>query len=406
MSGQILSIWFFKLRWFAFVGQILVLAIAVFYLKLSINWKAISTLLSLIPISNLLMGSKYFKNYSSVNNTGIVLLLDTLILTGILYYSGGPSNPFTIVYFLHVVLAAILLNNYWLWLITFLCSSCFASLFFKSVEIHELGHHAHHSGLTLHLYGMLFAFVLVAFLSAYFLNKINRELNNQAKKLLRLENAAINQQKLAILASITANAAHELNTPLGTISIIAKELEKSSLCKSNADLSDDIKILTSESKRCKEILNNLSEKTGDQLGETLQSIKLDDLINLAIKNISSDKITVTGDLDSVIENIPIKAITQSLKALTQNAIEANSKTIQIKCTRNNKGYNLRISDDGEGISLENIDRIGEPFFTTKFGQGMGLGVYLCKLAVEQLGGSLNITSKPSKGTIIDFFIPQ
>ena len=403
------SNWLINLRWFAFIGQVFVLFLSVFVFKLSIPWKSISLVLILIPVSNLI-----FKKFESKINykiiTGSLIVLDIFLLTAVLAFAGGPSNPFTIFYFLGVVLAALLLDSTWTWATAAISSLGFGILFIFSIPVPEWSHHGENMGLSLHLHGMLAAYLSAAFISAYFLNKIALELKTRERKLERLENIAANQKKLAALTTITANAAHELNTPLSTIAVICHELNKSiHKVTDNKAFIEDINLLTEETARCKNIIINLSEKTGDLLGETPANVSLSDLLNEIVLTFSDNAVINLNTIDQVIKNIPKRALTQAIKAVTKNAIEAseiNPAKIEITCSKQRDTIEIKISDNGKGMSQEILERIGEPFYSTKpANNGMGLGIYITKLTLQQLGGHITFDSKINFGTTVTITLP-
>lgn len=403
MEKGIRSLWFIRLRWFAFLGQLLVLALAVGHFALSLPWISIAISLSLIPLSNITAQMSIKKYFSEKLLVGGLLALDTFILTAILCLAGGPTNPFTIVYLLHVVLAAVMLTPVWTWGIAILSSFGFGVLFLLSIPVPEWESHGAHHGLSLHLHGMLFAYIVVALLVAHFLSKIVGELQRKERKLQRLETLEANQQRLASLTTITANAAHELGTPLSTIAVVSHELGRMLLKRdADRDLLDDIALLKNETARCKAIIQELSERTGDLIGEVPQSLRVQDLLHDAIRPIKSDcEIKIIGSVE-IFMRVPRKALVLAVRALVKNAVEAtngDNKPIEIEAQINGAEILLEIRDSGIGMDGEALERIGEPFFSTKGqGKGMGLGVYLSKLTVEQLGGSLVFKSIYSHGT--------
>jgi two-component system, sensor histidine kinase RegB len=411
MEREISPRWFVGFRWLAFAGQLLVLGIAVIAFKLTLPWMEIAALLLLIPASNLLFHTRTAKRFSETQVIGGLLVLDTLLLTGVLHQAGGPTNPFTIVYLLHVVLAAVMLGTSWTWAIAVLSSCGFGALFVGSRAVPEWDSHGAHHGFSLHLHGMLIAYIIVALLAAYFLNRIVGDLRKKERAFERLKNTAINQQKLASLTTIVGGAAHELGTPLATIAVVTHELERSIKHRySDPDLLDDVALLNQETARCKKVLQDLSERTGDLLGEAPQAVTVSDLLQDAIEPLRLKlPFSVHGKVDSLIPRVPRKSLTLAIRALVKNAFEASQSTgkpVEILATESGQRMILEIQDSGTGMDAETLERVGEPFFSSKQpGHGMGLGVYLSRLTVEQLGGSLTINSQPGRGTKVKLMFP-
>ena len=390
--------------------MVLVLAVQAF--RLTIPWHIIAALIALNPLSSLAAQLPTFRTVSERNLIGLLLLLDTLIHTAILCLAGGPTNPFTIVYLLYVVLAAVVLTAAWTWIIAFFSSVGFGALFLFSQAIPEWNHHGPHHGFSLHLYGMLAAYVTVAVLVSYFLNRIVGELRRKERRLQQLEQMAANQQRLTSLTTMAAGAAHELGTPLATIAIVSHELERS-LKKElphHVGLLEDIALLKSETARCKRLLQELSEKSGDLLGEQPQMLKVADLVEEAIAPLKYENAPlIEGDTEFILEQAPRKALAVAVRALIKNALEASesSDAVVVSSQFSADDFTLEVLDRGSGMSEEILERVGEPFFSTKGpDRGMGLGIYLARLTAEQLGGSLTFASVHGQGTSARLVLPR
>lgn len=412
MVGTDLSHAFIRFRWCAFIGQLLVLFFATYFFGLTLPQTVIISWLLLIPATNLCIYWRPIRHFSERTLVGCLLVIDTGILTAVLCEAGGATNPFTIVYLLHVVLAAIMLNPIWAWSIAAFSSLGFALLFIFPRPVPEWEIHGVHQGFSLHLHGMLFAYITAAAIVAYFLNKIAGDLRNKEQKLQRFQYLAANQQRLAALTAITAGAAHELGTPLSTIAVIGRELELAIAKRCpDYDLLEDLSLLKSETLRCKDVLQQLAEKTGELFGEAPQSVTVSQLIQDAVAslNTASAGFNVSGAVDIVLFKVPKRALALTLRALIKNSLEASGPTRSpVEITAQDKGAAvlLEISDRGVGMDAATIERIGEPFFSTKkVGNGMGLGVYISKLTVEQLGGSLVFQSTQGQGTCARLTLP-
>ncbi len=409
-----LSIWFIRLRWFAFIAQIIILASTVLFFKVEVNWQKIALILSALPLSNIITTQFLVKKFSAQAITICLIFLDTIILSAILYLSGGPANPFTIVFLLHLVLTAVLLDERWTWVMALTTCAAYVFLFFFSPETGS--DHQHHHGssnsFSLHLYGMLFAFITVAVLVAYFLNKIITELRLKELRLQKLEQLAVNSQRLASLVTITAGTAHELGTPLSTIAVVCKELElELKNLNPSPEILEDLHLIQQEVGRCKDYLSNLSEKTGDLTGETHQSISARDLISQIIAPLynKNHRFEIEGSADHILNLIPVKSLTIAIRALVKNSLDASSGSIKNVTIRHQiiNNYNqIEIIDFGLGMDPETLEMIGEPFFSQKDSKdGLGLGVYLSKLVANQIGGELTFTSTISQGTCAKFRFP-
>jgi two-component system sensor histidine kinase RegB len=222
---------------------------------------------------------------------------------------------------------------------------------------------------------------------------------------------ALGQKQLASLTTLSAGAAHELSTPLGTMAIAVCELERElENCGLNKNFVQDLELIKSQLKRCKDILGQMSARSGE-LEDSSEQTSLAQYFSGLEEDFNKkfgNKIVLERLKDDRITAFPQQAVTQSFFALVKNAIEASPENKQVSIRPVLKGENLKvqITDNGSGMSEKILSRVGEPFFTTKeIGQGMGLGVFLTKLTIEHLGGEINYFSKEGKGTTVEVDIP-
>ena len=259
---------------------------------------------------------------------------------------------------------------------------------------------------------MWIAFVVAVTLITFFTEKIADSLRTREQEVLILRDQVSKNERLASLVTLAAGAAHELGTPLGTIAVVARELERyaATFDNSNAVL-QDAKLIRSEVDRCCRILEQMSVRSAEPLGETPISIHLHDLLTQVIDQFPEAsrnllKISVAGeDLCAV---LPKKATTQSLVALIQNALDANvgQRPIHIHASEESGFLQIAVQDRGEGMPTQVLRRIAEPFFTTKEpGKGMGLGTFLVSTFAERLGGRVLFDSTPGSGTTATLQLP-
>lgn len=394
--------WFLRLRLFAFLAQIAILVTAIYYYKINLPIVAITTILILIPITHIACISINLPSWVCRESTKPLLIFDTLLLTALLFLSGGPSNPFSLVYLVHVVLAAVLLNSLWTWIITWLSIICFAFLYLKTPPLVM-----HHAGImTMHLHGMLVSYIVVAILVTYFLNKILSELNfSKSKQRDLLEN----QRRLAAITTLSTHAAHELNTPLSSIALIAHELDqlvsKAGRFKAS-QIRSDVALLKNEVKRCSSIIEQFCLNTANIGGEAPQYTAVNELL-LEVQqslNLSIIKVCILGipNGEFLIQKRP--AI-WALNALVRNALEASyanssNPKVEIDVRYIDDQLKFNIIDYAGGISKIDLEKIREPFYTTKTtGVNLGLGVYIAQMVAMQLKGSLEYKSTLGVGTV-------
>ncbi len=397
-------LWFTKYRRIAVVTQLLlfVLLFNLTRIKLSLWGFGLSVLTS--ALVSLLVESK-IKSFTP-RRLGLLLILDTLLLTAMLYFSGGANNPFSVFFIAQVALAAILIGERWTWILALLSSVFYGALFFFYVEIPVLSSHGGHGGhsFSIHLQGLWVAFAILAATQAFFFTKIVRALKEREMALRELSIRAERSERLASVTALAANAAHELNTPLSSIKLTAGEIVEKLNRVSGVDAAkSDAALILSEVTRCGAILSRLRQEAGDLEGQIKEEIPLE-VIGMDLKKRFYGKGAERIQIDESALNLSLRApkrpLSEALGALVKNGLEAApTGAVTIFAKRDKHTQEISVKDSGPGINKEILPRIGEPFFTTKEGgRGLGLGVFLARSLIEKLGGELILQSESGSGT--------
>lgn len=403
--------WLVWLRWGAIIGQLIVFLIAQFVLKMGLDAKAFAVLSLLGIVLNLLptLLNRYLHDRSIIK---LIIISDLILLTLMLYYYGGHTNPFSTVYLIHVVLTALSLGQIWSWVVFVLSALAYAVLSFYYIPVASLDLHQHsQQTFSLHLNGMLLAFTLIGALLTYFLSRLTSELSKQSEQILRLTKQSADQHKLIALTNLAAGAAHELRTPLATILIANHEMHRSVQIRNASDpILQDIKLISAELERCHAILNSMAINCGELSGESAKVIELNTLAETLVSYWSNRSKGLEFILTNNCTNLSIttfeQALLNSLNALIKNGYEANSPKLELKIEKEGDNIVFHVVDFGEGISSDVIDRIGEPFFSLKPpGHGMGLGLFLVKLYAARVNGSFTFCSKLRQGSSAKLTIP-
>jgi len=354
------------------------------------------------------------------------MVLDICQLTLLLYNSGGPMNPFTFLYLVHVALAAVLMRQRWSWSLTVLTIVCYAALFVarhnetaafseKASVVPlclELGGGMNADSVHMHLQGMWVAFSLTALFIVFFVGKIQKALARHHQTIDRLRREKLKTEKLASLATLAAGAAHELSTPLSTIAVAANEMQYELREGGDAaELSEDLRLIRGQVQRCREILSQLSADAGHHAGEPIEHIAAAEFI----ETLSYEFERETGRVISTsvlcphfILAIPIDSFLRTLRGLLKNAIQADPEgrvSLQCYIDKMNNLLKIEVSDKGTGMDEQTLQRAGEPFYTTKLDdKGMGLGLFLARSIAENYGGGLELQSNVNEGTTVTFAV--
>jgi two-component system sensor histidine kinase RegB len=265
-----------------------------------------------------------------------------------------------------------------------------------------------------HLYGMFLALAVTAALLAGFVTRLAAALRRREDELREARAAVARGERLHALTTLSAGAAHELGTPLGTIALVAREIER----RVSGDevlhsVREDAALVRAEVDRCRAILDRMAGRTGEPVGEAREEVSLSVLLAAVRDRLhESDAARVLLDEGGEVTlRVPPRAMTQVLENLVRNGLDASpTEAVRVSATLSGEGegqhVQLRVADRGAGMSPEQLARAGEPFFTTKdVGRGMGLGLYLSRAVVEQLGGRFELRSDSGVGTEVCMELP-
>jgi two-component system sensor histidine kinase RegB len=256
--------WLVRLRWLGVAGQVLAILAARYVFELSFVWPVMGGVIVVTLLSNAALSAfarRTPPEAAASRVMGSVLALDTVSLTLLLAAAGGPMNPFTVVYLVHITLSAVVLSARWTTTIAVLAVLGFGALFLGPQDPHVF-HRA--TSLSQHLRGMWIAFVLATGLTAFFVRRIADAVRRQREAIAELGETNERQARLASLTTLAAGAAHELGTPLGTIAIAAHEARAiAERLTGAAAVAADLELIELEVERCRGILTRMAAEAAD-----------------------------------------------------------------------------------------------------------------------------------------------
>jgi two-component system sensor histidine kinase RegB len=396
--------WLVPLRFLAAAGQFAALGVAGFALDLPLPYGRLAAVPLVTAISNLALVFARVPPASARTLAVGVLVLDTLLFTLLLHWSGGPDNPFSAIYAIHVAMAAMLGSAGATWLVAALSAAGYALLF----HWHEPQHfwHAHVAPgipLQLHALGMWVAVAIVAIVITYFIGRILQTLRAREAALRAASELAARNARLASLTTLAAGAAHELGSPLGTIAVVAgdigREAERSP---GLAALADDAKLLRSEVERCRAILERLSGGTDHGAADApLHPEDLPAVLGREALGAAAERVELAIDAPAGVSLGARGDFAAMVLPLVRNSLDASPPAARVRVSIGLDAGHIRVCvrDAGHGMSAEVLERAGEPFFTTRPpGSGTGLGLFVVRLHAERLGGTLRHESALGVGT--------
>lgn len=333
------------------------------------------------------------------------LLLRTVLLTALLELSGGPSNPFAVIYGAQVALAAVTLGRLWAAADAVAATACYAVLVSWHMEEAVPAHHRFIDFPT-HLYAMWLATATLAELALHFAGAASRAIARREHLLDEARAQAARAERLISVTTLAAGAAHELSTPLATIALASKELERTlGAMPAAAECAGDAQLIRAEVDRCQLILDQMSGRAGGSAAEAASAVTVGELASDVRARLAPElqgRLTVRAD-DETTMMVPRAGLVQVLLSLLRNAFDASpaTGTVVLSVERQGDRVTFEVQDQGRGMTPDVLQRAGEPFFTTKdAGRGLGLGLFLARIFAERVGGALVLESKAGTRAVL------
>jgi two-component system sensor histidine kinase RegB len=391
-----------RLRWIAIAGQ--AIAILGVYYVLDFEFP-ISQCLAAITTSaalNFALRLGTPRSFRLSDSEAAVLLgYDILQLAVLLYLTGGVANSFAMLFLAPVMIAAVSLPRNLAFLLGVLM---IAAATFLTVDFEPLPWRANEflSFPILYRAGVCIALALSAAFIAIYAARVSEEARQLAGALAATELVLERAQHLSQLDGLAAAAAHELGTPLATITLITKELQNSAPDSAPA-LKEDLALLSQEARRCREILRKLNSLGADQ-GDVINRLSLEALIEDVIGAQRGGEIAVIVSKRGP-EPQPFCArnpgIMYGIGNLVENAIDFAKTTVRIDARWTNDIVVIVIEDDGPGFAPGILDRLGDPYVSGRYadrrtknepGAGLGLGLFIAKTLLERSGALMQTTN--------------
>ena len=381
------------LRYIAIFGQFIAINIVFYYLKLEFPINESFVIIFLGLLTNLFLQFKVKVNQLKDTYASFFLLYDLIQLSILLYLTGGILNPFSFLLIIPAIVSSTFLSMGTTIILSVITSFMLFLLTHFYLPLPGMDTSTFNVP-NFYKFGIFTSILIGLIFLSYFGIRFSGETKKRSEALYRLQEVIAKEYELESLGGQAAAAAHSLGTPLATISVVAKELKKE--IGDDKEISKDIDLLISQSKRCSEILKKISRK---QIQEDifLSSIKLEDLLEEIIdsfKETSSKKIELNVDSDQNKINIQRSPeIIYGLRNFIGNAVKFSESKVKIDLKSDQKAIEIKINDDGPGIPEDIINKIGEPYIKSKSKElssksGLGLGTFLGKTLLERQNAKL------------------
>ncbi len=400
-----------QLRWLAVGGQLATILGVQFGFGAALPLTEMLSLVAALSLFNLVSWLRFRTAKGDIANGELFtgLLVDVALLSALLYFSGGISNPFIFLYLLQVAVGAVLLKTRYIWAIVVLTCACFVvlTLWHKPLILPDL------VGPTLSLHyigGLVVCFALNAALLVTFIHRISSNLRQRDARLADLRQRAAEEEHIVRMGLLATGAAHELGTPLATLSVILGDWSHSAPLANDPVLLDEIKTMQLQLQRCKTIVSGILMSTGEVRGEASVATTLHLFLDQLVDDWRSARpMQVLDYARSNLLDRPIisdSALKQMVGNVLDNGIDAAPfKPLQLRVECDNNWLTLNIRDAGPGFSPEMLANFAKPYYSTKGRPGSGLGLFLSVNVARTLGGRIEAQNKAGGGAEVVIKLP-
>ena len=399
-----------RLRWLAALGQLAAIFVVAQGLEFDLPIVPCLIVVSLSALLNLALQMAFNPMQRLEPNYAAALLaLNIVELAALLFFTGGLQNPFSFLFLAPVLISATALPVRLTIGLGMLAVACASVLVFYYLPLPWDSE----DPLILppiYLFGVWLSIVVAIGVTSLYAFQVTEEARQLSDALAATELVLAREQHLTQLDGLAAAAAHELGTPLSTIVLISKELER--VLQDNSPLAADIKTLREQAQRCRDILAKITQLSSS--GAPFDRMKLSTLIEevvaphrdfgVAIKV----RIAVAGASEPVGTRNP--AILYGVGNILENAVDFAHNAVEVNAWWNNDTVEIIISDDGPGFAPDILKRIGEPYLSRRRGgddaqsehRGLGLGVFIARTLLERTGAKVSFSNRvfPDHGAVV------
>jgi two-component system, sensor histidine kinase RegB len=402
-----------RLRWLAVLGQLA----AVFIVSQGLNFEfAVVPCLVIIALSALLnlAVQSIFNPMQRLEPfwAAALLALNIVELAGLLYLTGGLQNPFSFLFLAPVLISATALPVRLTIALGLVAVACASNLVFYHYPLPWDSD----DPLVLppiYLFGVWLSITLAIGVTSLYAFQVTEEARKLSDALAATELVLAREQHLTQLDGLAAAAAHELGTPLSTIFLISRELEKTV---PDGPLSADLKTLREQATRCRDILAKIAQLSSS--GAPFDHMKLSLLIEEVVAPHRDFGVAIKVRIAVAPTSEPVgarnPAILYGVGNILENAVDFARDTVEVNAWWNSETVEIVISDDGPGIAPDMLKRIGEPYVSrrpsaaeTERG-GLGLGVFIARTLLERTGAKVSFSNRtfPDHGAVVQIVWPR
>ncbi|WP_315702455.1 MULTISPECIES: ActS/PrrB/RegB family redox-sensitive histidine kinase [unclassified Bradyrhizobium] len=403
-----------RLRWLAALGQLTAIFVVLQGLEFDLPVVPCLAVISVSALLNLALQIAFNPmQLLEPRYAGALLALNIVELAVLLYLTGGLDNPFSFMFLVPVLISATALPVRLTVALGLLAVACASVLLFYHMPLPWVVEEPLDFP-PIYIFGVWLSIALAIGVTSLYSFQVTEEARKLSDALAATELVLAREQHLTQLDGLAAAAAHELGTPLATIVLISRELERA--LQSNDQVADDIKTLREQAQRCRDILSKITQLSST--GSMFDRMKLSTLIEETVaphRDFDVDikvRIAVAASPEPVGTRNP--AILYGVGNILENAVDFARDTVEVNAWWNKDTVEIVISDDGPGFAPEILKRIGEPYLSRRRGNdesqggGLGLGVFIARTLLDRTGAKVSFTNRsfPDHGAVVQIVWPR
>jgi two-component system sensor histidine kinase RegB len=398
-----------ELRWIAVIGQVTTIAAAILIFDVNLPLVHMLQVLACLIAFNIASHLRWHERRPVANSElFMALLVDVATLTVQLYLSGGTTNPFAFLYLLQIIISAVLLEAWSTWTIVAVTLLCLALLAVFAQPLALPFDHARGIA-SIYVQGMLLCFAINAALLVIFISRISGTLRAKAAQLADLRQRAAEEDHIVRMGLLASGAAHELGTPLATLSVILGDWKRMPAFRDNPDLREEIAEMQTQLKRCKAIVSGILLSAGNARGESAVRTTLHTFLDGLLEEWEERHQVATLAYDNRIQDdVPVafdSALKQTIDNLLDNAHEASPDWVGLEARVEDDTLRLVVRDRGPGFAPAMLAQFGKPYQSTKSRPGGGVGLFLVVNVARTLGGGVAARNREEGGAEVTLTIP-
>ena len=387
-----------NLRWIAIGGQLATLVYVGLYLRFPLHWPSLVAAVAAAAVLNIGLATLYQRQARLSGNAVLLHLAFDLAQAGVLLYlTGGIDNPFAVLLVVPVTISATLLPARAMAALVVLAGAILFLLWHWAMPLPWLGEPPRLP--MLYTFGATTAVVIaMTFLGGY-VWLVSAESRARARALVATEAALERETRMAALGALAAAAAHELGGPLGTITLIAKDLCEA--LKDDPVHGKDVNLLASEAARSRAILVGIARRA--EAEEPMPRLPLAALLHEVVAAQGPARVPIrvrAGHGLPVVRRTP--ELLHGLANLIDNAVRHAGSAVELSAEADGRHVVVQVGDDGPGFPASLLPRLGEPDLGPSRSEsgGTGLGIFIATTLIERTGGSLRFSNAEAGGALV------